>query len=96
MRFLSQVRWNLATIGAFITILRLGFSPLVQQTIQLESRNIDLPDEYATLGHTYQYMRVFSGIYTDNMSPCKYILQFHHAFGTHHTSPSDSRVRVQM
>jgi hypothetical protein len=75
MRFLCQVKWNLATIGAFITVLRLGFSPLVQQAIQLESQTVYLPDIQATLGHTHKYMRDFAGIDTANMNTnrCKYI-----------------------
>lgn len=54
---LTTVKWNLATIGAFITILRLAFSPFAQQVVLVEQRNIITPDNTATFGYSYSYSR---------------------------------------
>ncbi|RFN47154.1 hypothetical protein FIE12Z_8610 [Fusarium flagelliforme] len=53
--FLFKVSWNMATLGAVITILRLGFSPMVQQVISLEPRQIPIPDENVRFGFAHSY-----------------------------------------
>ncbi|KAL4926663.1 DUF3176 domain-containing protein [Aspergillus undulatus] len=58
---LATVKWNLATIGAFITILRLAFSPFAQQVVLIEQRNIITPDDTATFGYSYNYSRNILG-----------------------------------
>ncbi|KAF9888051.1 hypothetical protein FE257_009316 [Aspergillus nanangensis] len=40
---LTTIKWNLATIGAFVTILRLAFSPFAQQVVLIEQRDIISP-----------------------------------------------------
>ncbi|KAG9494984.1 hypothetical protein J7337_013213 [Fusarium musae] len=52
-----KVPWNLATLGAFITILRLGFSPLSQAVVSLEPRVVDVPSNDATFGYAHAYDR---------------------------------------
>ncbi|KAJ5470729.1 hypothetical protein N7530_008086 [Penicillium desertorum] len=52
---LTTVKWNIATIGAFITILRLAFSPFAQQVVLIEQRNITSPSDTATLGYAHNY-----------------------------------------
>jgi hypothetical protein len=52
-----KVPWNLATLGAFITILRLGFSPLSQAVVSLEPRMVDVPSNDATFGYAHAYDR---------------------------------------
>jgi hypothetical protein len=52
-----RVPWNLATLGAFITILRLGFSPLSQAVVSLESRMVDVPSNDSTFGYAHAYDR---------------------------------------
>ncbi|KAI1033882.1 hypothetical protein LB503_011064 [Fusarium chuoi] len=49
--------WNLATLGAFITILRLGFSPLSQAVVSLEPRMVDVPSNDSTFGYAHAYDR---------------------------------------
>lgn len=58
---LATVKWNLATVGAFITILRLAFSPFAQQVVLVEQRNIITPDSTATFGYSYSYSRNLRG-----------------------------------
>ncbi|KAL3477016.1 hypothetical protein BJX99DRAFT_270171 [Aspergillus californicus] len=58
---LTTVRWNLATIGAFITILRLTLSPFAQQVILIEQRDIFSEDTGVTFGYTHAYTRTFLG-----------------------------------
>ncbi|RBR15918.1 uncharacterized protein FIESC28_07120 [Fusarium coffeatum] len=55
--FLFKISWNMATLGAVITILRLGFSPMVQEVISLESRQIPVQDGNATFGFAHSYNR---------------------------------------
>lgn len=52
---LSTVKWNLATIGAFITILRLAFSPFAQQVLLIEQRDIISSAATATFGYAHSY-----------------------------------------
>lgn len=55
---LTTVKWNLATIGAVITILRLSFSPLAQQVVLIEQRDIISPAaNTATFGYAHSYSR---------------------------------------
>ncbi|KAF5574330.1 hypothetical protein FPCIR_13643 [Fusarium pseudocircinatum] len=57
MLLIFRVPWNLATLGAFITILRLGFSPLSQAVVSLEPRMVDVPSNDATFGYAHAYDR---------------------------------------
>ncbi|KAI5461888.1 hypothetical protein BGZ63DRAFT_454547 [Mariannaea sp. PMI_226] len=59
--FIFRVRWNLATVGALITIFRLAFGPLVQQVVNLQPRDIVAFDSNATFGYAHAYARNFSG-----------------------------------
>ncbi|KAJ5501861.1 hypothetical protein N7463_004735 [Penicillium fimorum] len=54
---LTTVKWNIATIGAFITILRLAFSPFAQQVILIEQREIISSADTATFGYAHNYTR---------------------------------------
>ena len=55
--FLFKVSWNMATLGAVITILRLGFAPLAQEVISLQPRPVYVPDQNAFFGFTHTYDR---------------------------------------
>ncbi|KAF5560152.1 hypothetical protein FNAPI_4320 [Fusarium napiforme] len=57
MLLIFKVPWNLATLGGFITILRLGFSPLSQAVVSLEPRMVDVPSNDATFGYAHAYDR---------------------------------------
>ncbi|KAL4755815.1 DUF3176 domain-containing protein [Aspergillus foveolatus] len=52
---LATIPWNLATIGAFITILRLAFSPFAQQVVLIEQRNVTSLDDTVTFGYAHNY-----------------------------------------
>ncbi|KAL7926624.1 hypothetical protein ACQKWADRAFT_328334 [Trichoderma austrokoningii] len=53
---LTTVKWNLATIGAVITILRLTFSPFAQQVVLIEQRDVVSPAaNAATFGYAHSY-----------------------------------------
>jgi hypothetical protein len=55
---LTTVKWNLATIGAVITILRLSFAPFAQQVVLLEQRDVVSPiANAATFGYAHNYSR---------------------------------------
>ncbi|KAL9480707.1 hypothetical protein ACSS6W_005493 [Trichoderma asperelloides] len=55
---LTTVRWNLATIGAVIMLLRLAFSPFAQQVVLIEQRDIIAPPaDTATFGYAHGYSR---------------------------------------
>ena len=54
---LTTVKWNLATIGAFITILRLAFSPFTQQVVLIKQRDIISSADTATFGYAHNYSR---------------------------------------
>ncbi|KAJ6049190.1 hypothetical protein N7444_005906 [Penicillium canescens] len=54
---LTTVKWNLATIGAFITILRLAFSPFTQQVVLIDQRDIISTAGTATFGYAHNYSR---------------------------------------
>ncbi|KAI1126463.1 hypothetical protein F5Y10DRAFT_267126 [Nemania abortiva] len=45
--FVSTVRWNLATVGAFVVILALVADPFTQQVIELKAQNVTTRDETA-------------------------------------------------
>lgn len=57
IKFLFTIRWNLATIGALVTIFRLGLAPLAQQVVSLEPRDVVTPDGGATFGYAHAYDR---------------------------------------
>ncbi|PTD06977.1 hypothetical protein FCULG_00005742 [Fusarium culmorum] len=57
MLFLLNVSCNMATIGALITILRLGFAPMAQEVISLEPRPVNTTDNNATFGFVHSYNR---------------------------------------
>ncbi|KAL6231886.1 hypothetical protein BDW75DRAFT_247591 [Aspergillus navahoensis] len=52
---LTTIGWNLATIGAFVTIIRLAFSPFTQQVILIEQRDIITPADTASFGYAHNY-----------------------------------------
>ncbi|KAF4877657.1 hypothetical protein CGCSCA1_v003046 [Colletotrichum siamense] len=57
LKFLVSMKWNLATIGALVTIFRLGLSPLAQQVVKIEERVVYKNDTNVTLGYTHTYNR---------------------------------------
>lgn len=57
IKFLFTIRWNLATIGALVTIFRLGLAPLAQQVVSLEARDVFFLDDGATFGFAHAYDR---------------------------------------
>ncbi|KAL4999754.1 hypothetical protein BDV10DRAFT_163806 [Aspergillus recurvatus] len=54
---LTTIPFNIATIGAFITILRLGFSPFAQQVVLIEERDVITPSDTAIFGYSHNYTR---------------------------------------
>ncbi|RSM14208.1 hypothetical protein CEP52_001449 [Fusarium oligoseptatum] len=56
-KFLFKVGWNLATLGALITILRLSLAALTQQVVEIGDRHVTTPDSNATFGYTHAYYR---------------------------------------
>lgn len=56
-KFLFKVGWNLATLGALITILRLSLAALTQQVVEIGDRPVETPDSNATFGYTHAYYR---------------------------------------
>ncbi|KAF4769302.1 hypothetical protein N7455_008745 [Penicillium solitum] len=52
---LTTVTWNIATIGALITILRLSFSAFAQQVVLIEQRDVISSAGIATFGYAYNY-----------------------------------------
>lgn len=61
LKLLTTVKPNLATIGAFVTILRISFPSFTQQVVQLEQRNIITPDDNVTFGFAHEYSHDVSG-----------------------------------
>ncbi|CEJ92004.1 hypothetical protein VHEMI07685 [[Torrubiella] hemipterigena] len=59
--FLTTVKWNLATLGAAITILRLAFGPLAQQVVGIEQRNVTASNDQISFGYTTVYNRNLVG-----------------------------------
>ncbi|KAJ5793839.1 hypothetical protein N7457_000438 [Penicillium paradoxum] len=57
---LTTVKWNIATIGAFITILRLAFAPFAQQVVSIEQRDIISVSDIATFGYAHNYQHPIS------------------------------------
>ena len=55
--FLGTIKWNLATLGALITISRLAFGPLAQQVIKVEPQYISTASDAATFGYAQAYDR---------------------------------------
>ncbi|KAL4983033.1 hypothetical protein BDW68DRAFT_191649 [Aspergillus falconensis] len=61
LQLLTNVKWNLATMGAVITILRLIFSPFAQQVIFVyDGLNITRSDN-VTFGYAHNYTRNILG-----------------------------------
>lgn len=60
--FASGVGWNLAKIGAAITIARVAFAPLTQQVVKVEQRHVEIPQHNVTFGYTYSYDRNLPGL----------------------------------
>lgn len=56
-KFLGKIKWNLATLGALITIVRFGFSPLAQQVVNIEQRFVATDDDAAVFGYAHKYDR---------------------------------------
>ncbi|TGJ81037.1 hypothetical protein E0Z10_g7714 [Xylaria hypoxylon] len=55
VEFVLKVKWGLATVGAFITIIALAADPFTQQVIELVSQNVTTPDETAIFGFAQGY-----------------------------------------
>lgn len=53
--------WNLATIGACITLFQSAFGPMTQQVVELQPLNISTPDRGATIGYAHVYDRGIGG-----------------------------------
>jgi hypothetical protein len=79
---LTTIKWNLATVGAFITILRLAFSPFTQQVILIEQRDIISPADNVTFGYAHNYTRDIMGEMFDS------------GVGKHFRCPIESRHQV--
>ncbi|KAL4886208.1 hypothetical protein BJY04DRAFT_229333 [Aspergillus karnatakaensis] len=54
---LTTIPGSIAAIGAFVTILRLGFSPFAQQVVLIEQREVITPSDRATFGYSHNYTR---------------------------------------
>ncbi|KAL5041484.1 hypothetical protein BDW71DRAFT_167401 [Aspergillus fruticulosus] len=54
---LTTIPFNLAAIGAFITILRLSFSPFAQQVVLIEQRDVITSSDNAVFGYAHNYTR---------------------------------------
>lgn len=65
LKFLASVKWNLATIGAFVTIARLGFAPLAQQVVKIDERFIVTKDDSVTFGYAHMYDRGIGRIFAN-------------------------------
>lgn len=52
---LTTVTWNIATIGAVITILRLTFSSFAQQVVLIKQRDVISSAATATFGYAHDY-----------------------------------------
>ncbi|KAH7309782.1 hypothetical protein B0I35DRAFT_379378 [Stachybotrys elegans] len=57
LKFLFKVKWNLATLGALLTVTRLAFAPLAQQVVSFEQRLVMTPDDYVTFGYSHSYYK---------------------------------------
>lgn len=61
VKLIFTVGWNLATLGAFITIARLAIAPLTQQVVQLEQQMVPRAHDDATFGFAHSYNRELTG-----------------------------------
>ncbi|RDA83138.1 hypothetical protein CP532_2733 [Ophiocordyceps camponoti-leonardi (nom. inval.)] len=68
MTFLMRVKWNLASIGALITICRLAFSPLAQEVIDLKPRDVSIGTEGLRQDPSMQ-SAILQGIYNISTPP---------------------------
>ncbi|EQB50838.1 hypothetical protein CGLO_09689 [Colletotrichum gloeosporioides Cg-14] len=58
LKFLVSMKLNLATIGALVTIFRLGLSPLAQGVVKIDERSVKSTiDENVTFGFAHAYNR---------------------------------------
>lgn len=57
LRLIFGLKWNLATLGAIITVARLALSPLVQQVILIDQRSVAIADSEVTYGFAHSYNR---------------------------------------
>ncbi|KAI0401713.1 hypothetical protein F4802DRAFT_420117 [Xylaria palmicola] len=55
VEFILQIKWGLATVGAFVVVLALATDPFTQQVIQLEAENVTTLDGKAVLGFAQGY-----------------------------------------
>jgi hypothetical protein len=71
---LTTVKWNLATIGAAITILRLSFSPFAQQVVLLEQRDVNSSAaNIATIGYVHNYSLATNNAISSDLGKYHYI-----------------------
>jgi succinate dehydrogenase hydrophobic anchor subunit len=54
---LLRIPCNIGTLGALITILRLGFSPFSQAAVNLEPRMVDIFNNSSNFGYAHAYDR---------------------------------------
>ncbi|KAH9231679.1 hypothetical protein K456DRAFT_1915438 [Colletotrichum gloeosporioides 23] len=57
LKFLVSMKLNLATIGALVTICRLGLSPLAQQVVMVDEQFVNTTDNTVTFGYAHSYNR---------------------------------------
>ncbi|KAH6687280.1 hypothetical protein F5X68DRAFT_239822 [Plectosphaerella plurivora] len=57
LSLIFSVGWNLATLGAFITLARLALAPMAQQVVKIEQRVTSAPNDNATFGFAHAYTR---------------------------------------
>lgn len=71
---LTTVKWNIATIGAFITILRLAFSPFAQQVVLIEQRPLISPSDNVTFGYAHNYSQSVLNLANSGIGKyCRYL-----------------------
>ncbi|KAJ3533765.1 hypothetical protein NM208_g2603 [Fusarium decemcellulare] len=61
IKFIFGKNWNLAILGAFITIARLFFAPLTQEVVAYPERTVNVSDSSVTFGYAHEYNRNLSG-----------------------------------
>ncbi|KAI0416589.1 hypothetical protein F5X98DRAFT_180531 [Xylaria grammica] len=55
VQFIAQVKWGLATVGAFVVLSALAVDSFTQQIIELKSQDVITPDQSAVFGFTQDY-----------------------------------------
>lgn len=53
----TTMPFNITTIGAYITILRLSFSSFTQQVVHIKQNEVIRPSNRATFGYSHNYTR---------------------------------------